>query len=593
MRCPRCLHLISDCLCDAASVTSNDPWIGRRINEQYEITSLIAYGGMGAVYQARHIHLGTKRAIKVIRSDIHINDGVYQRFKKEAQAISELSHSNIISFHDYGFVDSIPYVVMDLLEGDSLDQAIKSEGKLSTAAALEIFVQVASALNHAHNKGIFHRDIKPSNIMLTKDESGTTQAKVLDFGIAKIQNPDFAQRLTGTGEIFGSPCYMSPEQGKGLQVDSRSDIYSLGCVIFETLTGSPPFQGKSPIETIMKHLNEKPPRLTKNLNEVITDPVLADLEAIVERCLEKDPQSRYPTMQALEEDLKRLNYGERLLHLHQEMSTRRNLQLAARIYKYLLIAFAILLIPGAFLMVSFERSWDKRLQEALQQPDYAEELIQELFQELPKDQNYARNKAFLLWHQSQFLRLKSTGDPTLLQQSKQKLQEALTLAEKFKNTKTTTADGVTHHLQADCYESLARCYMLEQSTDSRKQGVRAAERAVELRRQSADSKTRNENSDYINLALSLELLAETLKNSGEYSRMEKLHDEAERLIRSYHTESWLLANCLEAHAETLDKLGKRDLARAKLKEALQNRLAIYDKNDPKVQILLKKLEQRP
>ncbi len=218
---------------------------------------------------------------------------------------ASLKHPNLVEVHDFGVTEEHhPYLLMDLVDGQSLAQLLKKQGTLSVVRTVSLSVQVAFGLLYAHENKVVHRDIKPGNIMLLHADEITTEGsiRIVDFGIAKLVQSDEGQiqELTKTGEIFGSPLYMSPEQCKGDTVDARSDIYSLGCVMFECLTGSPPFWGDSAMSTMLKRLSEEPPTLKEgSLGKEF--PSL--MEKIVRRCLEVDPDNRYQTMKDLIQDL--------------------------------------------------------------------------------------------------------------------------------------------------------------------------------------------------------------------------------------------------------------------------------------------------
>jgi serine/threonine protein kinase len=575
-----------------------DPWIGKHINDQYEIVSLIARGGMGAVYRARHLLLNTNRAIKVIRQDLNRDDVVYQRFKQEAQAVMGLSHPNIVSFHEFGVADSTPFVVMDLLEGQALDAVVKENGEIEISRALDIFMQVASALHYAHSKGIFHRDIKPSNIMLLKDEQGKETAKVLDFGIAKVQGSE-AQKLTSTGEIFGSPLYMSPEQGRGQAVDARSDIYSLACVMYECLSGQPPFRGNNALETLIKHMNEQPTKVYAGKKKKDIDPVMNDFEAIISRCLDKDPAKRYASMADLEQDLKRLSYGERLLNLQREMSMRRRTQLFSRVHKYALIAFAVILPFYAFFTVYIDpSSWRSKMHTAMRYQDTADKRIQQIIADLPKKEiSYEWNLASLIWNQAQILRLKSGSDPSLLERSIQRYNEALQHANQFQAKDEANA-SLKRDLSADCYEGLvrARIQQLHMAGDKtgfdapyvklvKDQALDAAARAVKLRREELSSRGINKEA-VEDLSESLLLLAAAGEISGvDVKQIDSSLDEAEKKLKLYAPGTWLLADCLIQRADLAIKIGVKDMAVEKLKEAALIHGSLYGMFSPEFRLL--------
>jgi serine/threonine protein kinase len=279
--------------------------IGTMIDKHYEIMSVIGSGGMSVVYVAKDIRLKKIVALKMMLPHLVANPLSMQRFQQEAEAASNLNHPNVVGVHNFGVSKSTqPYLIMDYCQGTSLGNLVTEKGRLDLDRAVPIFIQIASALAHAHEKGVIHRDLKPSNILLTTSGDQHDIVKIVDFGIAKIlpQEGREAAQLTQTGEIFGSPMYMSPEQCRGEKLDARSDIYSMGCVMYETLTGNPPIQGTNMLEILFKHINEMPPRLTQTASGM---PFPAKLEAIVFKTLAKDPAERYQTMAALREDLVR------------------------------------------------------------------------------------------------------------------------------------------------------------------------------------------------------------------------------------------------------------------------------------------------
>lgn len=224
--------------------------------DRYEIIARLGGGGMSTVYKARHTHMDKIVAIKVLQTNVGNTAESIKRFQLEAKATSKLEHPNVISIFDFGVnEDGRPYMVMEYLEGVSLSDLLDKKGRLPVNGLKEIFVPVCEGLTHAHQNGIVHRDLKPGNIMLAKTQNGGVNVKIVDFGLAKLVNSE--QKLTQTGETFGSPLYMSPEQCLGKQLDQRADIYSLGCVLFECLTGQPPFVGASVIDTFNKHLRDR------------------------------------------------------------------------------------------------------------------------------------------------------------------------------------------------------------------------------------------------------------------------------------------------------------------------------------------------
>lgn len=281
-----------------------DELVGKQFNK-YRIISLLGRGGMSSVYKAQHILLGNTVAIKVLHPKNLMDAAAINRFKQEAAAASRLSHPNIISVHDFDVDEGRPFQAMDCLEGISLDQELRAHGPLPVARAVHIWLQICSAMRHAHSHGIIHRDLKPTNVMLVNQDGDRDFVKIVDFGIAKIlpQAGEAVHQLTQTGEVFGSPWYMSPEQCLGKRVDARSDIYSMGCLIYETLVGKPPFEGDSVLETIHKHVNEPAPSVASAVKDRSAG---ARLDHLLGKAMAKDPDERYQSMEELADDLKQV-----------------------------------------------------------------------------------------------------------------------------------------------------------------------------------------------------------------------------------------------------------------------------------------------
>ena len=271
----------------------------------YEILGELGGGGMAKVFRAWDSRLHREVAVKVI-DDRYTMPGIGERFLREARAASGLNHPNICTIFDIGEQDNAPYLVMELLEGETLkarmgDSAMRPEDILRHAA------EVADALAAAHSRGVVHRDIKPANIFLVKKLNGTSQAKVLDFGLAKVEQYASEERklvahLTTIGATVGTASYMSPEQAKGEDLDARSDLFSLGVVMYEMATGQLPFQGSTSALVFVQLLAEKGPEPIRSLNGEIP----ADLEAVILKLLEKDPAVRYQTASELCEELQDL-----------------------------------------------------------------------------------------------------------------------------------------------------------------------------------------------------------------------------------------------------------------------------------------------
>lgn len=267
-------------------------------NERYELAGQIARGGMAEVYLARDLRLDRPVALKVLFPELSVDRNFVERFRREAQAAANLSHPNIVPVYDWGEADHTYFIVMEFIDGETLSDIIKAEAPLSADRAAGIGAAVAAALAFAHRYGVVHRDVKPGNVLITADG----EVKVADFGIARAAGTD--ESLTQTGAVMGTATYFSPEQAQGEGVDARSDIYSLGVVLYEMVTGNPPFSGNNPLAIAYKHVREQPP-VPRSLNPAIPP----DFEAIVLKAMAKAPEDRYDTAQALRADLLRFRQG--------------------------------------------------------------------------------------------------------------------------------------------------------------------------------------------------------------------------------------------------------------------------------------------
>lgn len=277
---------------------------------RYKVVSQIGQGGMGTVYKVIDNESNLELAIKVMKDELAQEASAVKRFLQESESQANLKHQNIASVHGTGKTDKgIPYLIMDYIDGKSLSEVLKEEEYLEKERAINILTQVAEGLKYAHENDLIHRDLKPSNIILSKDSAGKESVYLVDFGIAKIQQTEIrqTQNLTQTGDVVGSPKYMSPEQCLNVQVDKRTDIYSFGCVVYETLTGEPPFSGSNSIQVIARHLTDTALSIKDHPNLK----AIPDMESIVSTCLEKDPEARYENLDALIDDLKSLKEGKK------------------------------------------------------------------------------------------------------------------------------------------------------------------------------------------------------------------------------------------------------------------------------------------
>ena len=276
--------------------------VGEKIAGRYEVEELVGHGGMSSVYKARDALLERHVALKILHDQYSEDEDFVERFKREARSVAQLQHPNIVTVIDRGEEDGRQYIVFEYIDGENLKEFVVRKGRLDVPEALEIALEVARGLAFAHAQGLIHRDVKPQNILL----NGDSRAKVTDFGIARSLDVD---GMTQTGTVLGTSNYIAPEQATGQPVDAHSDVYALGAVLYELLAGDVPFPGESFLAVAMKHVHEPPP----NLLDVRGDVPLR-VAAAVDRALEKDPEQRFPTMDAfaaeLEACLAELDRGE-------------------------------------------------------------------------------------------------------------------------------------------------------------------------------------------------------------------------------------------------------------------------------------------
>lgn len=290
--CPICQRCYEDtdsvCLQDQTALVGSRPGT-RMIVDKYRLDRLLGRGGMGAVYAATHVELERPCAIKLLLSDFTSDADALERFRREARAAARLNHPNVADTYDYGVLhDGGAYIVMELVEGQTLREFMDAASAMPIAEAAEIAGQIAAGVDTAHRSGIVHRDLKPSNIILTRDHQEHLQVKVVDFGVAKLKEySTTGGGLTSSGSLIGTPRYMSPEQCAGHTTDARSDIYSMGIILFEMLTGQPPFDAPSATAIAIKHIQQPPPSLKELRPEASLE-----LDQFLRRVLDKDPEER-------------------------------------------------------------------------------------------------------------------------------------------------------------------------------------------------------------------------------------------------------------------------------------------------------------
>jgi Protein kinase domain len=279
---------------------------GAIFDERYEIINMLGCGGMGSVFKAKQLSVDRFVALKVLHPDLITDPVSRKRFEAEAKAACMLMHPNLIIVHDFGFAkgNGQPFLVTDFLEGITLQSSIADHGPLTELRLLKVFIQCCQALEHIHKKELIHRDIKPGNIMLVSEASSNSElVKILDFGVAKAIDKNQANNITHAGTVIGSPYYMSPEQCRALPLDARSDIYSLGCTMYNAATGCLAIEAEDPVQTMYKHNYEMPGSFSVVNPKVV---ISRNLEEIIFRMLAKSPKDRYQTAGEIVEELEEL-----------------------------------------------------------------------------------------------------------------------------------------------------------------------------------------------------------------------------------------------------------------------------------------------
>jgi serine/threonine-protein kinase len=313
-RCPECSqHFGPDarfCPFDGTELASeewdpgNDSLLGAIVDDRYEVCAVLGEGGMGTVYKVRHTSLDRMFAMKVLRKDLARDRDLAARFTQEARATARIRHPNVVQITDFGRLgDDVPYFVMELLVGLPLSSALKAQGLLPIGVASDLVLKMAAALGAAHDAGIVHRDMKPENVFLVGHATPPgvpRDVRIVDFGAAKVMG---ASRLTKTGIVFGTPHFMSPEQGSGGEVDHRTDIYALGVIMFEIFTGRVPFEADTYMGVLTQHMFVAPPRPSDISPHA---KALGALEGVILRALEKKPEARFGSMEELTAEIRRV-----------------------------------------------------------------------------------------------------------------------------------------------------------------------------------------------------------------------------------------------------------------------------------------------
>ncbi|HIA50602.1 MAG TPA: serine/threonine protein kinase [Candidatus Melainabacteria bacterium] len=328
-----------------------DPLL-KELPEQYDLKMKVRQGGMGAIYSARNRYTNADLAIKILLPKYAADEDMRQRFITEAKAASALKHPGICQVRDFGITKSkMPYLVMDWLDGITLHEWVETRGPLAEREAIAIFIQIAAAIGNAHKMKVIHRDLKPEHVVLCKNEHHeNNDVRIVDFGIAKLIHDESApapkEGLTMDGMVIGTPLYMSPQQIKGLKLDGATDIYSLGCLMYFSMAGCPPFEGDNYMDVMYKHVNNQPPEFPHNVK------VSADLTGVIFRAMEKEPEDRYKSMDEVISDLKKLSKGvsvERKALSHHRAKAKQNwITVGYFVGGFIAMYFISMLVQAAF-----------------------------------------------------------------------------------------------------------------------------------------------------------------------------------------------------------------------------------------------------
>jgi serine/threonine-protein kinase len=282
----------------ASSDGETDPYLGALFAGKYKLTEKLGEGGAGTVYGGMHLGLNRAVAVKFLHSFLISHAESRARFQREAEMLSGIKHPGVVEVFDFGIERGQPYIVLEKVSGIPLAKILKANGPMKVSEALKIFEQVCDAMDTAHKAGVVHRDLKPDNIIVDTDSSGSVIVKLIDMGLAKSTRS--TSKLTETGITLGTALYMSPEQCQAKEVDHRSDIYSMGCVMYEVLTGKPPFEGKDHIDVFMKHIKSEPQKFGSKISDKLK---AGRIEGAVLRALSKDPNQRQQTFAELKKQL--------------------------------------------------------------------------------------------------------------------------------------------------------------------------------------------------------------------------------------------------------------------------------------------------
>lgn len=564
---------------DTPPAAVSDGWVPKLDDQKYEVLERIGEGGMGTVFKIRHRQLKRLFAMKVMKSDASGYDKIrVERFDQEAKAASGLTHQNLVGIQDYGVTaDGAPYVVMEYIEGQTIYEIIEEKGPFTDTTALDIFIQVCEGLNYAHSKNIVHRDLKPSNIILST-ENGKLRARILDFGIAKVNNPDNqqARNLTQTGELIGSPQYMSPEQCMGYKLDGRSDIYSLGCVMFEMLTGRKLFIGESTMAVMFMHMNERAPLF----RTVAGAPkIRSELERIVLQTLEKEPEGRYQNADDLKNDLLLVKSGKN--PVKEVSQSKRRFKSILAVFKNVALLTLVLLVSylGGFVWEKFgkqpwERSMDQGRSELLAGHNFAnaELHFRKAYEQAKESKQPSQTLEGILVQLA-----RTASDKGSPRDAFQYAADALALNRKHKEdfNRASILDTITQSY-LDLHEA--------------RLAVPYAESAVAVRKRTLPS-------PHVFITFSLQRLGQVYRQVGKFTEAERIDREAIAMAIQLNPQKnrAQLADLYEQLANVLAEQAKLDEACETAQKALEVSLAARDSSHPltqKIRQRLAELEQK-
>lgn len=328
--CPKGQGLIpTEQSADTDATNTQDASEQQLLGNRYRVLEPLGRGGVARVYKVQDSVTMRILAAKVMLTELALNDLAVKRFQKEVDVLAGITHENLVKIHGYAMDgNGLPYLIMDFIDGRNLEEEIKIGGPLDVDRAINVFLQICNGLKCVHDYGIIHRDLKPSNVIVSSaPHAREDRVTVIDFGFAKILDDAQDSRLTSTGEVFGSPSYMSPEHCLGQELDARSDIYSFGCLMYEALTGKAPVDDENPVRIVVKQLSEKP----KSWTNTPDGKPLKGMEAIVFRCLEKDKEERYQTVAELLKDLNLIAAGKKTANLDRSQLGKASLTLGQAI----------------------------------------------------------------------------------------------------------------------------------------------------------------------------------------------------------------------------------------------------------------------